>query len=75
MEEHRERTHENNMTLRVRVRIPSSILNQLIPKGGRVSFLLSLLGRDQKTTQEDEIKLLIDCYVGIVLMVRLLVAT
>ena len=32
----------------------------MIPKGGRVSFLLSLLGRDQKTTQEDEIKLLID---------------
>ena len=40
--------------------IPVRSICQLIPKGGRVSFLLSLLGQDQKTTQEDEIKLLID---------------
>lgn len=43
--------------------IPVRIIYQLIPTGGRVSFLLSLLGRDQEITQEDEIKLLIDDWV------------
>lgn len=43
--------------------IPARSIYQLIHNGGRVSFLLSLLGRDQEMTQEDEIKLLIDDWV------------